>query len=313
MSVLRPIRSVARDAMRTINAMLAVETRYRRFARISWIGGHPVADVKHTPGGSLYVHLLDLGVGRPLYTGCAYELDETRLLERFLSPAMHVVDVGANVGYMSALAAKQVGPRGRVLAIEPDPGNSTLLAANLSRNGYRNVAIESVAVGAAPGTVTLFRSAWNMGNHRVNAGPAAQTQARDTIAVPMETVDALIVRHRLTPVHFVKMDVEGYEPGVLAGMNGLLERDRPLVLTEFWPFGMRDAGFDPVAFLETFFRMGYDCRTVSNADQPLTTTDAVLKTLPDNASGTYENLLFVPAVHAGSRSSDSGAAVVESF
>jgi FkbM family methyltransferase len=208
---------------------------------------------------------------------------------------MNVVDVGANVGYMALMSARSVGPTGRVLAIEPDPGNAQLLTANIARNGYQNVTVCRCAVGGQAGTATLYRSAWNMGNHRLNAGAAGQAIADGTIQVDVQTVDRLVEAHGLRHVDFVKMDVEGYEPGVLAGMSETIARDHPIVLTEFWPHGMRDAGFDPEEFLNAWLRAGYDARAVSNPERPLRTVANILATLPDQGPGTYENLVFIPA------------------
>ena len=106
-----------------------------------------------------------------------------------------------------------------MLAIEPDPGNLQLLTANVARNGYQNVSLCRCAVGGEAGTATLDRSAWNMGNHRINAGASGQAIAHETIQVDVQTVDKLVEQHALQRVNFVKMDVEGYEPGVLAGME----------------------------------------------------------------------------------------------
>ena len=229
--------------MRTITAIYEIVSKHRGVSAVRRFDGRFVAEVQ-TPGGALFVHLLDLGVGRPLYTGKEYKPEETALLLRTLKPGMTVVDVGANVGYMALLAARCVGPAGRVLAIEPDAANGDLLTANVERNGYRNVTICRYAVGGAPGMATLYRSAWNMGNHRLNAGAAGQAIAHQAVQVPVETVDRLVSQNGLSRVDFVKMDVEGYEPGVLAGLHETMARDRPIILTEFWPHGMRDAGFE---------------------------------------------------------------------
>jgi FkbM family methyltransferase len=288
------LKSSVRDLARTCRATFEILTKYRHVSSIGKVGVRLVADVE-TPGGALFVHLLDLGVGRPLYTGQTYEAEETALLQRTLRPGMNVIDVGANVGYMALLSARSIGPTGRVLAIEPDPGNAELLAANVGRNGYQNVSICRCAVGGDVGSATLYRSAWNMGNHRLNAGAAGQAIADQAIQVDVETVDRLVDVHRLGRVDFVKMDVEGYEPGVLAGMHDTIARDHPVVLTEFWPHAMRDAGFSPEEFLDAWLRAGYDARVVSQPERPLRRVTDILGTLPDQGPGTYENLVFLPS------------------
>ena len=292
-STYQRFRRTARDAVRTAVASCEVLTRYRSTAKLARAGGHLVADVQ-TPGGALYVHLLDLGVGRPLYTGLEYEPEEAAFLQQSLKPGMTMIDVGANVGFMALLAAKAVGPSGTVLAIEPDPGNGELLRANIERNGYRKVSIERCAVGSEPGTAQLFRSAWNMGNHRLNPGEAGQAIAHESISVPVRTVDDLVSEHRLSRLDVIKMDVEGYEPGVLGGMLATLARFKPVILTEFWPYGMRDAGFDPEAFLDRCIRAGYAGRTLGQPDRSLKTVAEIMSTLPNQDRGTYENIVLTP-------------------
>jgi len=90
------------------------------------------------------------------------------------------------------------------------------------------------------------------------------------------------------------MDVEGYEPGVLGGMLSTLARFKPVILTEFWPYGMRDAGFDPEAFLDRCIRAGYSGRTLGQPDRSLTTVTEIMSTLPNQDRGTYENIVLTP-------------------
>jgi FkbM family methyltransferase len=286
------LKRKVRDSARTLAAAYEIVTRHRKVSSIAWRRGHLVANVRQTPGGALFVHLLDLGVGRPLYIGGSYEEEETLFLQRTLRHGMTVVDIGANIGYIATLAARSVGPTGKVLAIEPEPGNAALLAENIQRNGYQNIITCPCAVGSAAGVATLYRSSWNMGNHRVNAGQAGQAIADDAIRVELETADQLIERHGLRHVDLVKMDVEGYEPAVFSGLRQTIARDHPIILTEFWPHGMRDAGFEPSAFLAACLESGYEARTLGRPDVALRSVDHILATLPDQAPGTYTNLVL---------------------
>src|SRR6266508_4591843 len=102
-SAFKRLKSTARDIARTLSAIYEILTKHRQVSAVRVLRGRLVADVK-TPGGALFVHLLDLGVGRPLYTGKEYEPEETAILQRTLKPGMTVVDVGANVGYMALLS-----------------------------------------------------------------------------------------------------------------------------------------------------------------------------------------------------------------
>jgi tRNA G37 N-methylase Trm5 len=69
----------------------------------------------------------------------AWERDTVRLFERILRAGDVVVDIGAHVGYFTLIAARSVGPEGRVYAFEPDPENYALLVRNIELNGYQNI------------------------------------------------------------------------------------------------------------------------------------------------------------------------------
>ena len=144
-----------------------------------------------------------------------------RLYRRFVNPGDLVFDVGAHVGDRVA-TFRRLGAR--VVAIEPQPALRTTL--KLLRRWDRELVIEPVALGRAEGTVELKLNRDNPTVStaspdfiRAAAGaPGWEAQAWTTsIVVPMTTLDALIVRHG-TPA-FIKIDVEGFEAEVLAGLS----------------------------------------------------------------------------------------------
>jgi len=144
-----------------------------------------------------------------------------RLYRRFVKPGDLVFDVGAHVGDRVA-AFRRLGAR--VVAVDPQPALRTTL--KLLRGWDRAVVIEPVALGRADGTVELKL---NLDNPTVSTAsgdfiraaagaPGWEGQAwTATKTVPMTTLDALIARHG-TPA-FIKIDVEGFEAEVLAGLS----------------------------------------------------------------------------------------------
>lgn len=228
---------------------LEVLTLHRHRASLASVGGHVVVST-NTDAGPLFVHLLDHGIGRPLYTGQGFEPDEVATLRAHVGPGMSVIDIGANIGFMTCLAAQLVGSTGHVLAIEPEPGNLALLRANIARQGFQTVEVFAGAVGAAAGTLGLTTSDWNMGHHRIDG-----SQGPNTIPVPVQTVDELAAV--LPRVDFIKVDVEGYEASVFAGMHRTLATHRPVVLSEFWPYGLRAAGHEAADVLNGWREAGY--------------------------------------------------------
>ncbi|HEV3395358.1 MAG TPA: FkbM family methyltransferase, partial [Xanthobacteraceae bacterium] len=144
-----------------------------------------------------------------------------RLYGRFIKPGDLVFDIGAHVGDRVA-AFRRLGAR--VVAVEPQPALRTTL--KLLHRRDRAVTIEPVALGRSVGTIDLRL---NLDNPTVAtaspdfiraaagaAGWEGQAWTR-TLAVPMTTLDVLIARHGVPA--FIKIDVEGFEAEVLAGLS----------------------------------------------------------------------------------------------
>jgi FkbM family methyltransferase len=257
-----------------------------------WLG-YPIARVR-VEGIDLAVDLRDHGVGRPLFLRGGYERHEIEFLRHFLKPGMVVIDVGANIGYHTSIAARRVGPTGVVVAVEPEPHNFGLLSRNVSSNGLGNVRAAQLALGDQPGAALLFRSERNFGDHRLYGESDGR---RETTRVEVTTLDDLIDRCALPSVDLIKMDVQGYEGKVIGGMKRLFAGQRGLsVLTEFWPDGIRNAGDSPEEFLATFERAGFSAFTVESMGTQRIAYDEVLGTLrppdPKNPDGQFMNIIF---------------------
>jgi FkbM family methyltransferase len=221
-------------------------------ARVSL--GRPIVRAR-LPAGELFVDLRDIGVGQPLYYGGKFEPSETQFISRHLRSGMTMIDVGANLGYHTAHAARLVGPGGRVLAIEPDPYNFALLKRNIAWNKLDQVTPLNVALGAKGGAANLYCSRENLGDHRLFSGPG---DGRKSVQVPVVRLDDLCEEHGLAGVDLVKMDVQGYEPYVLQGMQQTLAANpRLVVVAEFWPLGMEAAGSSVEEFFAAFEPHGF--------------------------------------------------------
>lgn len=172
-------------------------------------------------GHELRVDVARANPQRLLYLEGERFVAERSLVRSLLRPGFRVADVGANIGYILLLFERAVGPGGSVACFEPEPENVTELRRNVEANGFANVEIFPVAVGALPGTVSL-RSGLN--------GAVAEDGSGD-LTVPMVRLDDALPG----PVDFVKIDVEGYEGHVLAGAQRLLAEHRPTLFVEIHP------------------------------------------------------------------------------
>src|SRR5207247_2340369 len=156
----------------------------------------------------------------------------TPVFEAALRPGDVVLDVGANVGVYAAVAACLVGPEGSVFALEPLPFPREALLELVRRNGFTQVRVLPVAVGASQGSMQLH----------VTAGASGLTSAyaRGDASVPVEvertTLDAVVEKSGYPPPRLLKIDVEGFEFDVMKGAARLLTTENaPLVLFESNP------------------------------------------------------------------------------
>lgn len=259
LTIKRVYQSVVPDAVRRETARfrnrltprslkdLVVEWRVRL--------GRPLARVR-VPHGRLLVDLRDRAVGRVLYLDGVFERAESGFLRSALQPGMVVYDVGANLGYMTTLAATLVGPEGKVVAFEPDPWNFDLLNRNVALNRLTTVRALQLALGEEPGAARLYHSSTNFGDHRVYAPVDGE---RPFTCITVDRLDAVCAREALPPPDFIKMDVQGYEAHVLRGMAAVLDGGRPLtVLAEYWPHGLRAAQADPAWLVGRMRRAGFE-------------------------------------------------------
>jgi len=118
-------------------------------------------------GRPMVVNLADRGFTARLYYRSSHEPRAMAVFRRLVQPGMTVFDVGAHIGFYAVEASSAVGPEGRVIAFEPDPTNRALLEENLQLNECANVTVLPCAVSDQPGELTLHRSEYNSGDHRI--------------------------------------------------------------------------------------------------------------------------------------------------
>lgn len=220
---------------------------------------------RHRDTGLAYrVNLRDV-VGRTILRRRGYEprLTAWLLAELAEGPADGLfLDVGANIGWFSLQVAHS-GRVARVVALEPDCGNHALLQENIRRNDLgEHIDAIACAAGAEAGLARLHRyKASNLGRHSLVADHGYGGNW-----VVVEAIDTLLERLGLgaAPVAAIKIDVEGYEPMVLAGAQGALRRARAL-LVELSPDLSAQGGLDLAGMLDDIAAAGF---VPSTWDQP---------------------------------------------
>ncbi len=141
-----------------------------------------------------------------IFQGRGASKDGLDLATGTLAPGDIFVDVGANFGLFSAVAARKVGPTGRVVAIEPLPELVERLRFNLSLNDLTNCTIVSAAVGDRAGEAQLFlnQRSYSEASMRMTAG-------RTQTTVPVMTLQTIAEQAGIARIDSLKIDIEGYE------------------------------------------------------------------------------------------------------
>jgi FkbM family methyltransferase len=166
---------------------------------------------------------------------------------------MRVIDLGANIGYYSLLAAAHVGPAGSVAAFEPDLANGALLARSVAANGFGNVTLFPCAAADAAAALDLLLDDSNGRLVRVGTPGSRRVQAvaLDQLLGPAQ------------PVDLIKMDIEGAEGLALAGMQQIIAASRPTIISEFSPPALQAVSYmAPAEYLAQLRAPGYEIAVI---------------------------------------------------
>ena len=181
-----------------------------------------------------------------------YERAASSVFVRLMRPGMTVVDAGAHAGQYTLLAAKRLGPGGRVIAFEPNPEALRRLRRNIRANRFEDrVTIHERALGDTNTTMVLHAS-----DDDLNLGGASllpQPNAPSTIEVMCSRLDDVIGEER---IDVMKVDVEGFESQVLEGARGALGLHRPIVQFEVNGLTVGSSGWTAPA-IEALRSLGY--------------------------------------------------------
>jgi len=199
-----------------------------------------------------------------------FEAHEREFMNAFLRPGDTFVDVGANIGLFSLIAARLVGPSGRVFAFEPTPLSYSRLQENIQANRFENVRTFQLALSDKEGSLEFSKSvdgfdAWNS-----PAAPAMGSKIEKE-QVQATTWDKFSSDHDLSEkVTMMKIDVEGWESKVLAGACESLQLpDAPLLQVEFTEEAAILAGTTCAALYRDLENLGYEMFTFDSEHRRL--------------------------------------------
>ncbi len=271
--------------------MAALDQWARLFPAAYYLGNQTVL-LRTVFGQSLYLDTRDTTLTPRLMLDGYWEKNVTRALLQFLSPGATFVEIGSNLGYFTTLAAARVGSSGRVYAFEANPSVADLLERNVALNGQQGwVRVVRQAVSDSVGEAAFHCFKYEQGSSTLRSIERLRLQELgDQVAVvnvPTVTLDAYFA-HTDLRIDVVKMDAEGAEPLILAGMREVLERNPKLILImEFATEMIRQSAGDPRSFALEIERLGYQTHFITrtgalrrvNADELVATgfCDVVLR------------------------------------
>ncbi|MDQ2639188.1 MAG: FkbM family methyltransferase [Pseudomonadota bacterium] len=164
-------------------------------------------------------------VSNAIYATGQWEPYVTAYVRQSLRPGDIFIDVGANIGYFTLLAAGLVGNKGSVHAIEASRRIFTRLQRNVDLNGYRHVRCIHAAASSAAGELSLYLAPDDNDGHSTTVEALAHAEGmRLEGTVAADTLMNLVGEEKLFSARLVKIDVEGAELSVLNAIFPVLER-----------------------------------------------------------------------------------------
>jgi len=178
----------------------------------------------------------------------------TKLMKKFVKKGTAVLDLGANIGFYTCLAADLVGQNGHVYAFEPEPHNFSLLKKNVEINGFTNTILEQKAVADKNYKTKLYLSESST-DHRIYE---VNDENRESVEVQVVKLDDYF-SNGLENLSFIKTNLQGADIANLKGMKNILKNSSKLVvLFEYSPEMMMEFDSDTESIINDLMSMGFE-------------------------------------------------------
>jgi FkbM family methyltransferase len=200
-----------------------------------------------------HIMLLDDQDSMELALNGIYGPTETDLIRKLVKSGDIVVDVGANIGYFTLIFAQLVGEHGKVLAFEPDNKLFRILEANIQNNGYKNVTLFRKGLSDQNTSAILYLDKYNNLDNRIYAS----SSAAEEVEIQLVKLDDFISEYT-SHVDLIKIDIQGAEGLAFRGMQNVIRTNPKIkIVTEFWPWSLKQAGTEPDEFIRFLSNEGF--------------------------------------------------------
>lgn len=235
-----------------------------------------------------------------------HELNTEQFLSGYLRPGDIAVDVGAQIGMITAVAAKLVGRSGLVYSFEVDQANFAELLKTIRRNRFKNVRPQSVALGESAGINRFVRPKGEQRSFMYNPLSNSRTMYVDFdikeaafYESPTTTLDEFFHAHHLRRLDLIKIDVDGPELLILRGGVRTIAEYKPVLVIEFGTYSL-ESGFTFEEMWDFLKGLGYDIYAGPRLDDQIKhLKEQNALALDVSKTGLPETMLFcyLPDVH----------------
>lgn len=231
-------------------------------------------------GGLQWELDLDEGIDFSIYLLGSFEPDLVHFYRSRIREGDTVVDIGANIGAHTLHFARIVGPRGKVLAVEPTNYAMAKLVRNIGLNPElaRVVDVAHVFLAASEGSsAPAVSSSWPL-TGATDDPVLVGARLQSTEGASATTLERLVRERSLDRIDWIKLDVDGHELEVLKGGAGILERLRPRILMELAPYCHPGAEFEELVALLT--NLGYRFHDIASGKEVSADPSVLRKSIP---------------------------------
>jgi FkbM family methyltransferase len=184
-------------------------------------------------GYKLYINKMDTVVSDTLMNQGVWEPYVTNIYKKYAKNSKVILDIGANLGYYTILAAKCIKVGGKIFAFEPVMSNFNLLNKTVINNNLTNVVMEKIAIGSKNDNKKIYLNMENYGDNRIYSyGKNCKKEK-----IKITSLDNYFSKYGGV-IDLIKMDIQGYELEAISGAENLLKHRRiNIIISELWPMG----------------------------------------------------------------------------
>lgn len=219
-----------------------------------------------------------------------YNRDIILLLKIIMKKGMTFLDIGANIGEITMVAAKLVGPAGRIIAFEPIDEIADKLQSHIDRNQLTQSSVVRAGLSDKNGTAPIYNPCGHEQKKDENAGLGTlySTGSRESVlqSISLITLDDYLNKHSNIRPDIIKIDIEGAELPCLEGARRTIETFSPALIIEVQKHSAHAAGYHQEDILDFLTSLGYSCQRIGR--------NGKLEPLFRNLLNDYQNVYCLP-------------------